>query len=246
MTLTPPPTDLPRPWGYWATLGWVILALLMSEIVAGGILLLIHPDAIDLLTTYDGKTLALTTLIAMPIAVAMFMLLAKWKGWPPLVYLGLTVPRPRDVVLALACIAVVIAVTDVGLYLLGQDIVPPFQVEAYRSAKAAGWLVALWLAVTVAAPIGEEVMFRGFLMRGWARQRKDVPLAILLSSLGWASLHVQYDWIGIGQIFCLGLLLGWVRWRTGSITLTILMHASVNVEAMVETVIRMEWMPAAG
>ena len=55
------------------------------------------------------------------------------------------------------------------MYVSGRDLVPPFQVEAYQSAKDAGWLVGLMLAIVVVAPIGEEIAFRGFLYRGLVR-----------------------------------------------------------------------------
>jgi len=33
--------------------------------------------------------------------------------------------------------------------------------------------------------------------------------AIILSSLAWTSLHLQYDWFFFGEVFCIGLLLGY-------------------------------------
>ena len=42
-----------------------------------------------------------------------------------------------------------------------------------------------------------------------------VPGTILLAAGLWAAIHLQYDWFGIAQVFCLGLLFGWVRWRSG-------------------------------
>jgi len=65
---------------------------------------------------------------------------------------------------------------------------------------------------------------------------------IVVTSAVWAAIHLQYDWLGIAQIFCLGLLFGWVRWRSGSTALTILMHAATNVAATVETAVILEWL----
>jgi len=48
-------------------------------------------------------------------------------------------------------------------------------------------------------------------------------------------MHIQYDWFGLAQVFLIGMLLGWVRWRSGSTTLTILMHGLNNLWAMLET-----------
>ena len=118
---------------------------------------------------------------------------------------------------------------------------PPFQVEAYQSAKDAGWLVWLLLAIVVVAPVGEEIVFRGFLFRGLVRPGYEL-LAIVVISLAWALLHIQYDWLGMAQIFASALLLGWFRWASGSTMLTIVMHVLINFEAMIETAIKVEWL----
>jgi len=117
--------------------------------------------------------------------------------------------------------------------------VPPFQVEAYQSAKDAGWMLGLMLAIVVVAPVGEEIAFRGFLYRGLVRPGYE-QLAIVVISLAWALLHIQYDWLGMAQIFAAGLTLGWFRWASGSTTLTIIMHVLINFEAMLETAIKVE------
>ena len=65
-------------------------------------------------------------------------------------------------------------------------------------------------------------------------------LTIVVISLAWALLHMQYDWLGMAQIFAAGLTLGWFRWASGSTTLTIIMHVLINFEAMLETAIKVE------
>ena len=65
--------------------------------------------------------------------------------------------------------------------------------------------------------------------------------AIVVISLLWAGLHVQYDWTGILQIFVIGLFLGWTRWRSGSTLLTFLLHALFNLEGTIETVLQMQF-----
>jgi membrane protease YdiL (CAAX protease family) len=92
--------------------------------------------------------------------------------------------------------------------------------------------MTLWIDVVVAAPLGEEIVFRGFLYRGWARSpRAVVPAVAVISAL----LHVHYDWFSILEIFLVGLVLGWARWRSGSTILTFALHAFNNTWATVET-----------
>jgi membrane protease YdiL (CAAX protease family) len=144
------------------------------------------------------------------------------------------------VILAAICVLVVDLAFNGLLYLSGRDIVPSFQIEAYQSAQNAGWLFWLIVALVLVAPFGEEVMFRGFLFRGLMRPGFEWS-AIAAIALGWALLHIQYDWLGMVQIFILGLLLGWFRWASGSTTLTTVMHVLVNCEAMIETAIKVEY-----
>ena len=59
--------------------------------------------------------------------------------------------------------------------------------------------------------------------------------AIILSSLAWTSLHLQYDWFFFGEVFCIGLLLGYLRYRSNSTWLTIVIHGLNNTAATVQT-----------
>jgi membrane protease YdiL (CAAX protease family) len=93
----------------------------------------------------------------------------------------------------------------------------------------------MFVAAIVIAPAGEEAMFRGFLFRGWVRSPRSVWPAIVVISILWAMLHIQYDWTGVLQIFVVGLFLGWMRARSGSLVLTFLLHALFNLEGTLET-----------
>ena len=59
--------------------------------------------------------------------------------------------------------------------------------------------------------------------------------AIVLSSLAWTSLHLQYDWFFFGEVFSIGLLLGYLRYRTNSTWLTIVLHGINNLAATLQT-----------
>jgi membrane protease YdiL (CAAX protease family) len=83
-------------------------------------------------------------------------------------------------------------------------------------------------------------MFRGFLYRSLVRQPGQEIYAIIITSVLWALLHVQYDVIGLAQVFIMGLFLGAVRWKTGSTGLTILIHMLLNFQAMTETVLKVD------
>jgi protein gp37 len=71
---------------------------------------------------------------------------ARLRHWPPADYFALNWPRRGELVFAVLCIVALIVVFDVLMVASGRELVPLFQVEAYQSAKEAGWLV--WLMLT--------------------------------------------------------------------------------------------------
>jgi len=225
-------------WGYWATLGWAILAFLTGQFVGFGLLLWLRAGAWNsiLQTPFDGTLVTLFILISNPVTIAVLVLAVWLRRAPQGEYFALDWPQRRDVTLGLALLIGLIALSDALLYLSGRDLVTTFQLQSYSSAAAEGWLVPMTIAAIVVAPFGEEILFRGFLFRGWTRAQRSVWPAIVAISALWASLHVQYDWTGVLQIFVVGLYLGWMRWRSGSVLLTFLLHALFNLEGTLETV----------
>jgi uncharacterized protein len=235
-----------KPWGYFATLGWGVLVFLVGQI-AGAIVLYVWAGSVDNLadtlksSPNDGVALSIGTYAADVVMVALLWQLAALRGRKPAEYLALTVPTVNDVTMALKWLVVLIVAGDLLMYLSGQPLVPAAEVEAYQSARAVGWLPGLAVAVMVVAPISEEILFRGFLFRGWAQTAREARIAIPVTALIFASLHLQYDIFGMAQILALGLFLGWVRWGSGSTLLTILCHAVINIESSIETVIKVYW-----
>ena len=72
-------------------------------------------------------------------------------------------------------------------------------------------------------------------MRGWLRSPRLAWPVILVTAALLAIIHIQLDWLLIGQVFAFGVLFGWARWATGSTFLTMMLHAVVNLEGMLET-----------
>jgi membrane protease YdiL (CAAX protease family) len=175
------------------------------------------------------------------VQVITLVLAARLTGEDLLAYFGLNVPRWRDVTIAVGGLAVVIVLGDVLTVASGRDLVPPFQLDIHRSAQADGTLAWLWLALIVVAPIGEELLFRGFLYRGFVREPRDVLPGILVIALIWSLLHIQYDWFGAGVVFVVGVLFGYVRHYSGSTTLVILLHVLLNLESVLETFLVLGW-----
>jgi membrane protease YdiL (CAAX protease family) len=81
------------------------------------------------------------------------------------------------------------------------------------------------LAGVVAAPIGEEVFFRGLLYNSLKR-RLNIPAAITISGLLFALIH--FGPLAIVAIFPMGMALAYVYEKTRSLWVTICMHATNN------------------
>jgi uncharacterized protein len=231
-------------WGYWATLGWAALAFLAGQFIGFGSLLWFRPGVWNsiLTTPFDGTLVTLFIAISNPVTVAVLMLAVRFAGANQAEYLALRWPARRDVAVGVGALIVLIALCDALLYLSGRTLVTQFQLQSYNTAAAEGWLVPMFAAAILIAPAGEEIMFRGFLFRGWARSERAVWPAIVVISVLWALLHVQYDWTGMLQIFVIGLFLGWMRARSGSVLLTFLLHALFNLEGTLETIAQMHFL----
>ncbi|MGO9701058.1 MAG: lysostaphin resistance A-like protein [Xanthobacteraceae bacterium] len=232
-----------RIWGYWATFGWALLAFLVGQFVALAVLVWWRVGELNTLidVPFDGIAVALFILVANPITIAILVLAVRLARASQAEYLALTVPQARDLRVGIVCIVALIAISDALLYVTGQPLVTPFQLQSYSTAAAEGWLAPFLIAAVIVAPASEEIIFRGFLFRGWARSDRAAWPAIVVISVLWAALHVQYDWTGILQIFVIGLFLGWMRWRSGSLLLTILLHALFNLEGMAETIVQIRF-----
>lgn len=232
-----------KPWGYWATLLWGVLVFLSSQALGMAALWWWYGGNLAELRAqpYNGVAVALVTLVTNPIEIALLIAVARLARWDGAEYLGLVLPRFEDVKLAVLSVALLIVAGDALMYFASQEVVPPFETQAYETARASGWLPALAFATIIAAPAGEETLFRGFLFRGWVRSKQGALIAIPIISIIFAALHIQYDVFGMLQIFGVGLLFGWLRWHSGSTLLTIGCHAFFNLESSLETAIKVHW-----
>lgn len=230
-------------WGYWATAAWAVAAFLVGQFAAISVIVLWRSGRLYAVldAPYDGILVTLFILISNPVSIAILLLAVRLAKSSAADYLALRWPNKRDVIAGLIVLVGVIGLSDALLYLSGHALVTPFQLQSYTTALAEGWLPAMLFGAIIVAPAGEEIMFRGFLFRGFVRSERSAWPAIVLISVLWAALHIQYDWTGILQIFVTGLFLGWIRWRSGSTLLTFLLHTLFNLEGMLETVLQMRF-----
>ncbi len=91
------------------------------------------------------------------------------------------------------------------------------------------WLT--FLTVAVAAPFLEEIVFRGIILNGFLKNYTPSK-AIIWSAVLFGLIHLNpYQFI---PAFLIGLLMGWIYWRTGSLWLCILIHFVNNSMGFVQ------------
>jgi uncharacterized protein len=234
-----------KPWGRLATFGLGFVAMTAAQFAALMALTLWLGQDLTQMPDFSGDGVAVTLiiLVSTPIQLLLLAAFARIAGSNPFAYLALTLPSRSEVIFGVCVTAALIVIGNTLSWLLGNNIVTTFQSDIFRTANAAGPLavLCLWFAVIVMTPIGEEVLFRGFLYRGWLRGPNDAWAVIFVTAALWALIHLQYDWYTTGQIFAFGLMLGWMRWATGSTILAILLHAMINLEGMLETLLAAQW-----
>lgn len=101
-----------------------------------------------------------------------------------------------------------------------------FWIKALNSAIGNGF--AAWkgiLAVAVTAPIVEEIIFRGMILKGFLKHY-SVRRSIILSALLFGLIHMN-PWQFV-TAFAAGIILGWWYVKTDSIITTIFGHALNN------------------
>jgi uncharacterized protein len=219
-----------------------IVVLFVAQIAAGIIFVLAKTAATGKRQTAglenDGNLVAFATLFSTPATVGLVALLIWLRGYPIRDYLALRCAPARSVVIAFLGLAVVLGGTDLTSYLTGRPLVPTVMVDFYRNS----WLPGLLFAMVVLAPLGEETLFRGFLYAGITASRAGPIVAIIVSTVAFAALHVQYDWYGIAGVAAIGLYLGVIRFWTRSLFLTMILHGVANVVATLELVIQEHWL----
>lgn len=105
---------------------------------------------------------------------------------------------------------------------------PNWGEETFKMMSKSIWGV---LSMVFVAPFAEELLFRGAMERHFLKQGKSPAFAIVVSSLFFAVIHGNPAQIFFA--FLIGMLLGWLYYRTGSIVPAVLCHILNNGLAVV-------------
>jgi membrane protease YdiL (CAAX protease family) len=241
-----PPT--PRVWKFWGTTLWgclIIVAFFIGQIAPIGYFLLRYDGPLDSLDQLAAAlieiasrplTIPLSAIAGLPGMLIPTYFAIRYTRTPFADYLALRWTTGKNLALGVAGMVLILGCWELIPQLTGrEETSSAFMVDILKTAQGGGLLWLLVVAFCVVAPISEELLARGFLYRGWSESFLRIPGAIILSSLVWTMLHLQYDWFALLNVFSLGLWFGYLRYRTHSILLTMVLHGLNNFAATLQT-----------
>lgn len=219
---TPPPSDAPEAAVPADRLGWWALIGAFAAFVSVGV-------PLQMLSAGAGIWFTEVFLF-----FGLGWALVRWSGRAPAPYLGLAWPGALPLLFALGVAVTNYFAVVIPLQFFVQLLAPRSWVEMFDQTQVferrSG--LELFLAVTgavAAAPIGEEVIFRGLLLQGWLRRGVAVVPAVVASALIFSLCHVNP--IGFPALFELGVVFGLIYVRTRSVLPGMAAHLGSNLTA---------------
>jgi len=228
-------------WGPWQTVGLGLAILAINAAAQAGVFFGFvvkeyaespGPGILELITglATNGLVLSLLVIAGAAVGIPMIVVFVKARRRASIrEYLALNPITKKQVLVSLAIVAGLIALIELVGSATGQpgDV---FTVNAYQTAKP---LALLWISFVIIGPVFEEMFFRGFLFAGWIRSRLGAVGTVALTSSLFAVLHLQYGLFGIISVLVMGIALGIMRLKTGSLWSPLLMHFAWNLAAVV-------------
>lgn len=240
-----PPSPPPSPRRVWKFVGtslwglFIFAAMFLGQSAIVGYLVWRNGGGLDStvirVVSSSGAVISLSVILGLPAVVLAIWIATRLVGARFSDYLGLRWPTWREFFVGLLALIALVGAWDLVANAIGRQVTATFMVEVLKSAQADNSLWLLLIAFCVAAPLTEEFFARGFLYRGWSESFLRPFGAIVLSSLVWTAMHLQYDWFFFCEIMTIGLLFGYLRHRTGSLWLTVILHGLNNLAATVQT-----------
>ena len=244
----------PRSWTSFVVVGVAGLSFLASSAIFTLVaIFVVHGtfdirsiDSADMLTSVMGSRIGLVIMLVLPqlalivpvIAAAVLSPIPLRKRlslvrgqWPMWTWLGAAFATPL--------IGMVSAIV-IGAIMPESESLKEMT-SIFKSHGESGFLIPLALMVGLTPAICEELLFRGYMQ---TRLVKSFGAAggILTASFLFALLHM--DLVHIIAVFPLGLFLGWVTWRSGSLFPAMLGHFVNNSISVVLAVYAPEGQPA--
>jgi membrane protease YdiL (CAAX protease family) len=211
------------------------VGIVIGTLLVGGIIgSIVDPGKGGDTFAHSGTSIALQAVTALAfIAGAVLALKPLGGDVGPRLGLG---PTLIGIPSTLRCALLAILVYGVFSAIFGALVHPEQEDVADNLGYDASTLgnIAIFVLIVIAAPLSEEIFFRGFMFSG-IRNRRGFILAALISSVVWGALHFTGGdtWTAVIQLSFFGLVLCWLYEKTGSIRPTIAIHALNNLIAFI-------------
>lgn len=214
--------DLRAPrWGLWDVVGAAIAAIAIGLLGATVLVAIDAPTSAQILV---GSTLPWLALAGWP------LLVTHRRGNGPRIDLGLRLTWPDTGWGVLAGFAglMLAGIAALVTQVFVPDVTSTAAEAATRLEESAGRLAITVFALLIiaGAPIVEELFFRGLFFSAVRKRGVGAVMTILITGVVFAGFHFEPT-----RFFVLlptGILLGWVRWKTGSTGAAMVAHGVVN------------------
>lgn len=141
---------------------------------------------------------------------------------------GVTSYSLKSVPLPVFISGVVAWVSLYALFLIIIYLYPELEQTGYLAESHKVESIYALLSIALVAPVFEELIFRGVILDGFLKRYKP-GAAIFWSALIFGVMHM--DPVQSSFVFFIGLLTGWLFWKTRSLFLCILLHVFNNLAA---------------
>ena len=143
-------------------------------------------------------------------------------------------PIPKEIIFYSISMSIGLTFLSDELDRIIQIFIPPpdyiLDLNGTLQPETTSGFILLFVAVVIIAPFGEELLFRGFLQHFLEKYWKDITKAVLVTSLLFAFIHMNSYWFI--QIYLLGIFLGYLSWKCGSIIPSLILHSINNAAAI--------------
>lgn len=199
---------------------WLIVGIcILSSILVSPVVILLKPVV--------GSELSF--LLAYLVAMGIPLCFAHWKRKNKTGVAGYPFASGSARIIVFLAIATVALQVGVITPISDMMPMPEFLKNVFRDLAGQSGVFS-FVTIVIAAPVFEELLFRGIILDGLLRKYSPTK-SIIVSSIFFGIVHLN-PWQFVAA-FVIGILSGWIYYKTRNLSLSILIHAVNNLVAFV-------------
>ena len=211
---------------------WSMIATLLYAQIASVVLVTVFPDFFESLTTDGAEVSQAYWLFGTVISFLVLIRLCQWAekitGTPFAGQID-TTSNWLGIAAVMGPIVLIGSSALVGALFGGGNpewaYNDDFDANFFSQANLG---LMMFVYVVILAPLVEEIGFRGVALGCLLGRGLDPRIAVGVTSLAFAALHLQYSALGMLTVLATGVFLGWLRIASGSISAPIVAHMAAN------------------